>query len=92
MSLLLQSRKAAPAIDTSESVQLALKTRRQDTDHTVYRLQPIQAPSIPYHTFTMGFIVGLLLTADGFDALLAMAEKDLYRRWHRLLAEAYILL
>ncbi|KAJ5203188.1 hypothetical protein N7449_005267 [Penicillium cf. viridicatum] len=38
-------------------------------------LQPIQNPSIPYHTISLDFIVGLPVTEEGFDALLAMTDK-----------------
>ena len=36
---------------------------------------PIDRPGIPFHTIAMDFIVGLPLTAAGFDSLFIVTDK-----------------
>ena len=51
---------------------LALQTRR----HKPYGfMQPIESPSIPFHTLTLDFILALPLSEEGFDCALTVTDK-----------------
>ena len=51
---------------------LVFQTRR----HRPYgSLQPIQSPSIPFHTLTLDFILALPTTTEGFDCTLTVTDK-----------------
>ena len=48
------------------------QTRR----HSPYRsLQPIQSPSVPFHTITIDFILALPKTKDGYDCVMSVTCK-----------------
>ena len=51
---------------------LALQTRR----HKPYGyLQPIESPSIPFHTLTLDFILAMPLSEEGFDCAMTVTDK-----------------
>ena len=51
---------------------LVYQTRR----HRPYGvLEPIQTPSVPFHTITLDFILGLPMTDDGLDCTMLVTDK-----------------